>query len=35
MDTNFNLHFSESWTETEVRDAVAILTKVDRAYAAS
>ena len=35
MDTHFNLHFYESWTTTEVRDAVAILSKVDRAYAVS
>ncbi len=33
MDTHFNLHFYESWTGTEVRDAIAILARVDRAYA--
>jgi perosamine synthetase len=32
MDAHFNLHFYESWTPTEVSDAVAILGKVDRAY---
>ncbi len=33
MDTHLNLHFYESWTGTEVRDAIAILARVDRAYA--
>lgn len=35
METHFNLHFYESWTAAEVRNAVAILAKVDRVYAAS
>ena len=33
MDAHFNLHFYESWGAAEIADAVAILTKVDRAYA--
>jgi dTDP-4-amino-4,6-dideoxygalactose transaminase len=33
METHFNLHFNESWGPNEVADAVAILAKVDRAYA--
>jgi hypothetical protein len=34
MDTHFNLYYYESWGEREVADAIAILKKVDRAYAA-
>jgi dTDP-4-amino-4,6-dideoxygalactose transaminase len=33
MDAHFNLYFHESWGPTEIADAVAILKKVDRAYA--
>ena len=33
MDAHFNLHFYESWTPAEVSDAIAILAKVDCAYA--
>lgn len=33
MDTHFNLHFYESWGASEIADTVAILNKVDRAYA--
>ncbi|MBC8444559.1 MAG: DegT/DnrJ/EryC1/StrS family aminotransferase [Chloroflexi bacterium] len=33
METHFNLHFFESWGEAEVADAVAILQKLDRAFA--
>jgi dTDP-4-amino-4,6-dideoxygalactose transaminase len=34
MDTHFNLQVYESWTETEIADAVAIMRKADRAYRA-
>ncbi len=34
MDTHFNFYFYESWGEREIADAIAILKKVDRAYAA-
>jgi hypothetical protein len=34
MEDHFNLYFYESWGPAEVADAAAILSKVDRAYAA-
>jgi dTDP-4-amino-4,6-dideoxygalactose transaminase len=33
MDTCFNVHIHENWREREVRDALAILEKVEAAYA--
>jgi hypothetical protein len=35
MEGHFNVYFYESWGEAEIADAVAILDKVDRAYAKS
>ena len=35
MGTHFDLYFNESWGSAEIADAVAILEKVDRAYAKS